>query len=201
MIKKLVTGLSVFLGVLIFALLLIVALSPYGRYDGFDHRLIKVSVVIQAEPAEVFTYLGNSENAADWSSFVDHITPLNADQIPDGERGAIRRCFRNKDESGERWDEEVLLVDRNKYRQLSCYNFRHFPVSAQNLQTEQRYEEIDSAITRLTFTLFYTPGKSTRIDELKMYYYGFQVAAIFKANLKNIKYEVEKEAGNKGAQA
>lgn len=181
------------IGVIIITLTLagMIAFSPYRAYNNFEHKLIKVSVIIEASPARVYTYLGNSSNAKDWSTFVDHITPLNPNEKDDGEQGAIRRCFKNKDESGEIWDEEILVVKENKYRQLSCYNFQNFIMSANNLRTEQIYCELDNGTTELSFTLFFEPGEASWMDKLKMYFAAYEIEAIFEENLENIKHYVE----------
>lgn len=187
------TTAGIFIGILLVGLLFLIGLSPYKTYDKFDYKLVKVSVKIDAEPANVFGYLGNSNNAKDWSTFVDHITPLNPHEKVDGEIGALRRCFTKNDESEETWDEEILFVEENKCRRLSCYNLQHFKIRADNLQTEQLYEELDDGTTLLSFTFFYSLGKASLIDELKMYLAAFEVASIFEKNLQNIKYFVEKE--------
>ena len=191
-IKRLAIGTGIFTGIVLIVLLFMIEFSPYGNHNGFDYKLVKVSVDIDAPPAEVFTYLGNSDNAEEWSSFVEHITHLNPDEKADGELGAKRRCFKNKDESGEVWDEEILVVEENERRQLSCYNFQNFYLSVDNLLTEQLYEELeDGTKTRLSFTLFYPSGKASFIDELKMYFAAYEIASIYEANLQNIKHYVE----------
>lgn len=178
------------------ALLFLMGCSPFKNYEQYDHRLIKVSEDIDAKPAEVFSYLGNSDNAEDWSTFVDHIIPLNPDEKADGEQGAIRRCFVNQDESGETWDEEILLVEENKYRKLSCYNFQNFIISADNLRTEQLYETMENGNTQLSFTLFFEPEKASLMDKLKMHIAARRISSIFEDNLRNIKYFVEDEYTN-----
>lgn len=42
--------------------------------------------------------------------FVDHISPLNADQVPDGHVGSTRRCFCYANEQGRMWDEMLTEV-------------------------------------------------------------------------------------------
>ena len=64
------------------SLSIIVIASPYGKSEGFDYRLVKHNVHINASPDSVFRFLGNSNNARKWSVFVHHITPLNADSLP-----------------------------------------------------------------------------------------------------------------------
>ncbi len=73
-----------------------IAFSPYGYNKSFSYKVITQSIDINATPAKVFSFLGNSNNASKWSSFVDHITVLNIDSFADGNTGSRRRCFRNK---------------------------------------------------------------------------------------------------------
>lgn len=191
--KKMSKALTIGAAIVLIALFFMIGFSPYGAHEKFDYKLVKVSIKIDASPVEVFTYLGNSDNAKEWSEFVDHITPLNPNERVDGEKGAIRRCFKNKEEDGEFWDEEILVVEKNKYRQLSCYNFQNFTMNADNLRTEQIYTELDKEATQLSFTLFFDPGKASFMDELKMYFAAYEIASIFEKNLQNIKYCVESQ--------
>ena len=163
-----------------------VVLSPFGNYQGHDYKLLKESILIDAPVEQVYAYLGNSDNASEWSIYVDHIATLNSDQISDGEQGSIRRCFVNANESGKRWDEEVLLVEFNTRRRLSCYNYVGFKVTAGTLNTEQIYEETKDGNCLLSFTLFFPPGESTFWKRIKMYYEAYEVAEVFQKNLKNI---------------
>src|SRR5580700_8536666 len=77
------------------------------------------SVVIHASPREVFEFMSDSGKAKGWSIFFDHITPLPGS--PDGGLGAKRRCFRLPDESGPRWDEEVVEYTPYRSRRLHVY--------------------------------------------------------------------------------
>jgi uncharacterized protein YndB with AHSA1/START domain len=177
--------------ILIIGTILMIAFSPYEKTGKGTHKKIVVTVDIASSPAAVFSYLGNSKNAEDWSVFVDHITPLNPEKVADGKIGSIRRCFKDAEEQKGSWDEEILAVELNKYRKLSCFNFRSFELSADNLQTEQIYQTKSNGTTRLKFTLFFEPGKSSWLDELKMYYASYEIRSIFEANLQNIKRLVE----------
>jgi hypothetical protein len=182
------------IGVLLMGFILMVGLSPYKSYNKYSHNLVKVSVNINALPSKVFNYLGNSNNAKDWSVFVSHITTLNPSEKVDGELGSVRRCFTNENETGETWDEEILFIEENRYRKLSCYNFIDFALSSNNLHTEQIYEEQDDGTTELSFTLFYANPEVSLVDELKMHFASYTMASIFKENLANIKSFVEKES-------
>ncbi len=179
-----ILGLS---GILVIATALMVVFSPYGKHDGHDYKLIKKSVVINAPAAQVYAYLGNSDNAQKWSVFVDHITTLNSDSVPDGQKGSVRRCFVNDDEQGKRWDEEIMVVEPNQRRQLTCYNYAGFDMTAGDLRTEQLYEAPEDGKCLLSFTLFFPEENDTLLNSLRMYYKAYDIAAVFEKNLGNIK--------------
>jgi hypothetical protein len=164
--------------------------SPYGRKDGEPQKIIKESIIINATTAEVYNYLGNSDNAEDWSVYVDHITSINSETHKDGEIGSVRRCFKNKDEKGIYWDEEILITEKNKRRRLSIFNMHEFGVATDILVTEQLYVEKDGNC-KVFLTLFFLPGKANWYDELKLYFSAYKVTALFKGNLKGIKAMIE----------
>jgi hypothetical protein len=161
--------------------------SPFKKYDDHFGREIRVTTQIHAPAAQVFRYLGDSRNAAKWSSFVHHITPLNPTEKADGTVGAFRRCFKNADESGEVWDEEILEIEPNLRRKISIFNLQNFGFSVGNLRTEQRYISLDSTNCQLTFSLFFEPKKSAFFDEMRGILTGKQIQKIFQRNLANIK--------------
>jgi len=167
--------------------------SPYGNDEKFSYKLMRETVEIAAPIADVYQYLGKSENAKDWSVFVDHITPLNADEVRDGAVGSIRRCFVQADEKGVIWDELTTIVESNKRRQLTIYNLQGFPMTADNLRTEQLYKKISDQETKLTFTVFFAENPSL-CDHLKMYYAAYQIKSIFTDNMMNIKKFVEQKS-------
>ncbi len=171
------------------ALLIIIPfISPYKQSEGDQIKKIVCSVEIDAPVSQVFQYLGNSGNASEWSVFVDHIISLNPEEVPDGNKGSFRRCFKNEDKSGIQWDEEIIEVIPNKGRKLTIFNMQHFPMKADNLITEQVYIPISETKCKLTFALYYKEGKSNAIDEYKMHLASFRIADIFRDNLQNIKH-------------
>lgn len=178
------------LAVLAFAIGLIIY-SPYQRHPGFDYRLMLHTVDIAAPPDSVFRYLGNPANAESWSVFVDHITPLNADSIPDGNPGSRRRNFCRKDETGKRWDETITEVIPGKKRRLAMHDFVGFSASSDSLATEQLYEPLPDGGCRLTFTLFLT-GRPKWGESLQMFFAAYSIKNIFSRDLANIKRIIEK---------
>jgi len=157
--------------------------SPYGTQQGYTQKAIIVETDIQAPSPKVFEYLGKSENASRWSTFVSKIKSINL--VKDGEVGSKRRCFGKQE--GIVWDEEILLTKENEKRLLNVYNAKGFVMMAENLLTEQVYEPIDENKTKLKLTLFFKEGRRNMFSELKMYFAAYIIADIFKDNLTNIK--------------
>ncbi|HSM37116.1 MAG TPA: SRPBCC family protein [Longimicrobiales bacterium] len=163
--------------------------SPYREHDGFPYPLVKETVDVDAPCERVHAYLGNSANASDWSVFVDHITPLNEDSVPDGEAGSIRRSFRNADESGMTWDEHFEVVEPLR-RRLSVYNLKGAPRAEADLLTEQIYEPLGEDGCRLSFTLFFRTEPGLR-DAVLMRLTSHWIARIFRRNIDNVGRLVE----------
>jgi hypothetical protein len=168
----------------------VIFFSPYGNQKDTQIKCLENTVSINVPACKVYNYLGNSDNASKWSAFVDHITPLNAELFKDGEVGSIRRCFKNKDESGMFWDEETLINEKNKIRQLSVYNMSNINIDGKHIMTEQIYND-KSGQCELTFKLFFKSGLSGWFDELKMYVVAYRVSSIFDDNLNRIKQNLE----------
>lgn len=191
--KKFSLG-KILLFILLFVIVATAAMiyfSPYRTHEGFPYKVMKHSIEINAPAEKVYEYLGNSANASDWSVFVDHITPLNTDSVPDGAVGSRRRCFVNPDETGTRWDETITENTPNTKRQITIYNMIDFPMRADNLATEQIYKKINDNSTDLTFTVFYLNAKPSFWDELKTHIASYKIISIFKGNMDNIKKIVE----------
>jgi len=165
--------------------------SPYGKKDNFSYKLIINTVEINASVDSVFKFLGKSSNASKWSVYVNHITPLNADTVPDGQPGSKRRCFQNADETGIWWDELITEVEKNKKRQLRIYNTHNFPFTADSLATEQLYESIGKDKCKLSFTLFFYIPHPGWFNVFKMHLGSFKVKSIYKQNMNNIKRIIE----------
>lgn len=187
-LKKILLGIVIAFCV---ALLAMVVFSPYKSHDGFDYKLVKHTIVINAPVDSVFKFLGNSSNARKWSVYVNHISTLNSDEVKDGLPGSIRRAFCTEDEKGQRWDELVTIVEPNKRRQLVTYDYIDFSMTAEDLATEQIYEVIDANSTQLTFTLFFKDHEPTLFEKLKMNFAAYVVLDIYKKNMNNIKRILE----------
>lgn len=166
--------------------------APYKHHENLLMRAISYEIEIDASREFVFDYLGNSNNAREWSEFVDHITPLNATMVPDGAIHSMRRCFKNENEKGIKWDEEILEVISNQKRKLSCFNLEGFFMQTDNIRTEQLYKEINPNKTLLTFSVYFEGSKSTW-ESLKIRSASWYIKYIFKKNMENIKMYCEKK--------
>jgi len=169
--------------------------SPYGAKENFNYKLVLNTIEINAPVDSIFNFLGNSANAARWSVYVDHITTLNNDSVPDGTPGSRRRCFQNADEQGIKWDELITLRETNKKRQIIIYNDYGFPLMASHLATEQLYENIGENKTKLSFTLFFLNYEPSMLEQLKTYIAGFKVKSVYEKNMLNIKRIIEEKNG------
>lgn len=178
-------------GLFITIIVAFISFSPYGFHKGFENPLIIQTIVIDAEPETVFKYLGNSNNAAEWSVFVDHISPTNTTIVHDGEIGSERRCFGSADETGIIWDERITKVEPGVHRQLEIYHLQGFKLKADHLVTDQLYRRTNGLQTSLSFTLHYGNHDPSLWTQLKTYFAAYKISSIFAANLINIKKEIE----------
>lgn len=177
-------------GVLVLAGLVLTVISPYKKHSN-DYRTVEATIEISAPVDSVFDYMKHSAHASDWSSYVDHITPLNSPEYSDGEVGSERRIFVNADERGARWDERILAVERNHHRILSIYNIHEMTLSAEGLHTEQRYEKLGEGTSKLSLVLYFNEEHDGYWNQLWMHIASFKIKTIFEKNLKNIKREIE----------
>lgn len=165
-------------------------LSPYKLHSD-DFKTVEYAMDIESPIDSVFKYMSNSSFASDWSSFVDHITPLNPDDFRDGEKGSVRRVFVTENEQGAQWDEKIIEVVPNKKRTLTIYNIQGLPLKADGLLTDQRYEKINASKTRLSLVLYFDEQHRGILQGIKMHLAAYRVHSIFKKNLVNIKQEIE----------
>ncbi len=177
--------------IIVGAMVLMILLSPYRHHDGFAYPLVKHTVIIHASPDSVFEFLGKSETARSWSVYVHHITPLNADSVPDGMPKSRRRAFCTADEQGRRWDETITIREPTKRRQLIIYNYVDFPLTANGVATEQLYEDLGNNNTALTFTLFFHDYEPGMWEVIKMHFASWIVLDVYKQNMENIKRIIE----------
>ncbi len=155
-------------------------------------QAVTESIKINAPLKEVWKYASNSDNAKEWSIFFDHISPLPG--IPDGQIGALRRCFRMANETGPYWDEVVTEVIPEKLRQITTYNLTGFPfnflVKGQFVFVRQMYRSIDENTSELVFLTRSAPSGNV-FGDLAFYLSRKETARIFKLNLENIKARIE----------
>jgi uncharacterized protein YndB with AHSA1/START domain len=153
------------------------------------------TVVIHAPLAEVWDYVSDSATAQEWSVYFDHISALPG-FVTDGEPGSIRRCFRNADELGARWDEIIFDVQPLEMRQIWTFNMRGFVPRKLALKSHsfvrQIYRSLSPNITELTFQSQADPR--TSISSRMIFDSGKrQLSRIFIHNLENIKAAIEQK--------
>lgn len=180
----------VILALITLSVVVLIIINPYKYHDD-DFRTVEAAITINSPVDSVFAYMSNSDYASDWSSFVDHIDPLNSDKIPDGNKYSIRRVFVSKNEKGARWDEKIKEVVPGKRRLLSIYNIKGLAMSTDGLLTEQRYEKVGANKTRLSLVLYFKKGQRGWWNGFKMHLASFEIRSIFERNLENIKREIE----------
>lgn len=188
-IRKLLVGIAIFLTL---AIAVLWFSSPFRRQQGFSVPVIQHTIEINAPADRVYRYLGNSQNAALWSVYVDHIAVLNDSLFADGTIGSRRRCFTKADETGKWWDEEIVENLPGTKRRLTIYNLNGFPLTANHLVTEQLYTPLENGHSRLTFAVFFSHPKPTPAELLKTKLAAFEIKRIFKGNLLRIKTLLEK---------
>lgn len=170
--------------------------SPYQASEKYPYKVVEHTVTVNVPIDSLFRMLGNSGFARQWSVFVHHITPLNPSEVADGKPGSKRRCFTTEDETGITWDEDILIVESGKRRQLSIYNLKGFKSESNDLRTEQLYEIVDSNSCKLTFVFFRDETQEMEWwKQALIYYEAYNMKSVFEENMENIKYLAE-EGGN-----
>lgn len=153
---------------------------------------ISRSVIINAPISEVWDYASDSNRAIDWSVYFDHISPLEGPK--DGTIGSMRRCFRNADETGERWDEVTIASTPLESRYIVTFNFINYPLNfigqGKYAFVRQLYRAIDKDHTEMTFQTQLAPGSGIAWG-LIFKYSSRDTGHIFQLNLENIKAAIE----------
>jgi len=151
------------------------------------------SIEIEAPVEALWTYVSDSANAKEWSVYFDHLSPVPG-AVPDGQIGSVRRCFRNPDEKGPRWDELTFGVEPQRRRWIHSFRFvgflpRFLTRSAQSL-VEQKYDSLGPSRSRLTFGTLPVPGTPWVSRMLTRFSRG-ETERFFRINQQNIKASVE----------
>lgn len=178
------------LAVLTVGISILVLMSPFKHHSN-EFRTVEATITISAPIDSVFEYMGHSEFASDWSAYVHHITPLNTEKHPDGELWSKRKIFIDEDEKGARWEEKIIKISKNKNRTLSIYNINEMSLSADGLQTEQRYKKLNAKESSLSLVLYFNAQNNSYWNQFWMHIASFRTRNIFKKNLENIKREIE----------
>lgn len=164
-----------------------------SEYQNVDwESALSHSVVINAPLDQVWAYASDSSKAKDWSVFFDHISPLPG--TGDGQIGALRRCFRNREEAPPYWDEIIILLSPQKLRVITTYNLTGFKFEwltrGSYVFVRQLYRSLDDKRTELTFQTNYST-ESVFVTKAGFFISKRDTLDIFKKNLTNIKLAIE----------
>jgi hypothetical protein len=155
------------------------------------------SIEINAPVNEVWDLLSDNRNAQGWSVIFDHITPMASSPVPEGQIGALRRCYRNADNIGFFWDERTLSTEPYKYRSLRTYNISNTSwefFERYQFTAHQIYQDLGNNMTRLTFGGDLDDYTKYSISELFVFWATqYEVERVFKLNLENIKAMLEQK--------
>lgn len=156
---------------------------------------VSESVEINAPVEKTWAYASDSLQAVNWSIYFDHISPLEGPS-PDGQIGSLRRCFRNKDESGYAWDEVIINVEPQKLRQIVTYNFINYPFNFAHeneyVFVRQLYESLGPDKSKLTFQTI-PRNESNPFFRFIFWISRGKTGEIFLKNLENIKAAIEEK--------
>ncbi|MBS3914891.1 MAG: SRPBCC family protein [Bacteroidetes bacterium] len=177
--------------ILVAGLLAAYFLAPFGKSGIDDKKSVEYSMQINVSRDSAWKYLSNSNSAREWSVFVHHISTLNATEVPDGKPGSKRRCFCREDETGRRWDEQILSVQQDSFRTISIENMVKFPMTANHLETQQIYKSISENKCEITLRLYYIGNNFSFWDGLKTRAAAYTIQSIFRRNLENMKEILE----------
>ncbi|MEC7985587.1 MAG: SRPBCC family protein [Myxococcota bacterium] len=178
------------LSTIIVILSVLISLFFYGKSSSH-------TITIHAPIEDVWAYASDSSKAEEWSVYFTHISSLPG--VEDGKVGALRRCFRRADETGIRWDEEVVQIKPLAYREIRTFNIKGFPdASFENVEfkVHQHYRKIDENTTNLTFASELRKPFSPIII-IKLLFTVSEGKRIFRLNLENIKAAIEQKESYK----
>jgi uncharacterized protein YndB with AHSA1/START domain len=161
------------------------------------HIITTYSVEINAPVEEVWNFLSDNRNANGWSVIFDHIEPMVDSPVPEGEIGALRRCYRNSNKEDFFWDERTLTTEPYNYRSLRTYNISNTSwefFERYQFTAHQTYENLGNNKTRLTFGGDLDDYTKYTFDELFVFWATqYEVERVFKLNLENIKAMIEQK--------
>lgn len=172
--------------IIVAALVVISFFTSYHFHSRFGKKAIVVSAEIDAPAGQVFGYMTQSENARNWLTFVDRVTPLEKEGAAGRYSFSERRCIAGDANQERCWDETLLAQEEGKWRKLKIHNIRGFPVSWDSLISEQIIETVDSIRCTVIFALYLDEDKASMADRIKLYLAAFRVSEIFEGSLKNL---------------
>jgi hypothetical protein len=163
--------------------------------SGCEHRQV-ARVEIDAPIEVVWAYISDSSKAAEWSIFFDHIAPLPG--VPDGQVGALRRCYRCADRSGLTWDEQVMQIQAPYFREIRTYALRGFNIFGAGTAAFRVHQSLRRLGPHRTELIFSSSVEEPRPSVWNLYFMGYATAEaglIVQKNVENIKYFIENPRG------
>ncbi len=204
----------------------LIAITPFPAFC-HNAEVAEASIVINSSIDDVWNFIGNNENAASWSVFFSKIVKCPVTDCPQNEGksavdiGYTSRGFRNADETGIFWDEEIISVRKEKdlyYKHIRASNFHGYLgdgyQKSWEIKVEREYKYLSPKKTMVTFRATPVKYKDLSVNQSKnpsdhlarlTYYFwerSFTLLAkentreIFKKNLENIKHIIEKGVSN-----
>ncbi len=165
-------------------------------------EIARVSVVIDVPANYLWDFLADNSKARQWSVFFDRIMDLPPNpSVSDADGlGARRRCYRNRDNRGYFWDEEVVHVKPGRVKRIYTFNVsndswpRSWFSEGSETYTDNIYAPMGENQTKFTFattSLSATSGLTRGF--LRLGGHVDLLIEIFSLNLENIKAMVEAE--------
>jgi uncharacterized membrane protein len=178
---------------LLIGLVLFIRFSPYKKLPGHNKCGIKHAIVINNTAENVYEFLCNQPEEKKWMNYTDHIDLVSKQADSLSEIGNIFRHYSNNDETGQMYDSKVLKIEKNKRRVIRLNHFTDFPMSFNEIITEQQFRTLPENKCELSMTLFYENTKPDFWDEVKAYLASYRIKKAIRENMENLKKEMEKQ--------
>ncbi len=190
--KNLLQWIAVSSFIILAGLILFIRFSPYQVENGTTQKAIKNEVIINCPVETAFDYMSSDDNMKNKLEYLDHTKTIKS-ASKDNSYGKITRFFCNSDEKGQCYDGMVIGSVQNKKRKIKLYNFVEFPLSFDEITNEQNFKKLTNSSCKLTFKLLYQHKNIGVWNEIKAQLSSYRVKNIISKELKNIKFELEKQ--------
>lgn len=184
-------------------------------FESSVYAEVAAEIEIAAPLQSVWTYVQEDVNASHWSIFFSSIEMAPIDEYPQNRNlqasdlGYVRRCYRNSNKMGLRWDEENIRIERGDERitkEIRSFNFIGYGswYNVLSFRVLQEYVRIDESTTLLRFFTEPYSQKELTATGVEIGFLKYQLLMflhrltsqsrtleIFQKNLENIKYGIE----------